>query len=773
MTSDNDQAEVRSFRELITGDRAVQLLDRMAQGVVFQDATGAIVVANTAAQEILGLTLDQLQGRTSYDPGWRTVREDGRDLPDDERPPTVALKTRLSVRDVVMGVYNARRGEMRWLLVNSAPQFADTDPAITIGVLSTFEDITRLKELELELRRSEERFRIAAECSSDILFEWDLSTNQIEYFGAVRATLPEARRATLADWVSHLDPAERDDIVADVYRHVDSGELFSREVRLEQQDGEWMHVSVRALSVRDRSGKPARFIGAATDITERRETDSRMREALNLFEAVIEGTADPVFVKNREGRYLLVNSAAATRMNMRPLEIIGRTTGDLFEADYAERADTIEQIVMDTGEPTTYEAAGLGGEGRYDLVTKTPYRDASGKIIGIIGVLRDVSEMRRLEEEYRQVQKMEAVGRLAGGIAHDFNNLLTVILGYADELQATAGEAHREALLEVKAAAERATQLTAQLLAFSRRQVLQPRPTDLNTLIGDIERMLVRILGEDIQLRTALAPDLAIVTVDPGQFQQVVLNLVVNARDAMPTGGRLLVETANLEITEALRHQHPSVPLGSYVSVSISDTGVGMDRVTMSRIFEPFFTTKGRGGTGLGLATVYGIVKQSEGDIWVTSEVGRGTTFRILLPCADAAKREASQPVRAPAGGGTESILLVEDDDSLRELLASVLRRHGYDVTVCENTAVALERLRAKGGRVDLLITDVVMPNGTGPELAKQVRREYPRVRIMFMSGYAEHAALSSDAFNSDTPFLQKPFTPSVLAKKIREILGK
>jgi len=383
----------------------------------------------------------------------------------------------------------------------------------------------------------------------------------------------------------------------------------------------------------------------------------------------------------------------------------------------------------------------------------------------------------KLEEsrnQLRQAQKMEAIGRLAGGIAHDFNNLLTVIRGYSKLLLDRAtGHEFRGGLARIDDAADRAASLTSQLLAFSRRQVLQPKVFNLNTLVQNLEKMLRRLIGEDVEMRAVLADDLGHIRADRSQLEQVVMNLVVNARDAMPTGGKLTIETSNVSLDESYASRHQTVEAGRYVSLAVSDTGVGIAPENLARIFEPFFTTKELGkGTGLGLSMVYGIVKQSGGNIWVYSEPGRGTSFKIYFPLASG-PADSVAPDHAPVSRhrGAETILLAEDDEQVRELASEALSAAGYSVLAAETPQAAISICRNHGAKIDLLLTDVVMPIIGGRELARQLIAIRPELRVLYMSGYTPQAILHHGELEANTFFIQKPFTPSSLAAKIREVL--
>jgi signal transduction histidine kinase len=378
------------------------------------------------------------------------------------------------------------------------------------------------------------------------------------------------------------------------------------------------------------------------------------------------------------------------------------------------------------------------------------------------------------EAAIRDLSKMESIGRLAGGVAHDFNNILSVILTYSEMLfrDLPAGNAMREDLQEIKKAGERAAALTGQLLAFSRQQMLAPKILDLNEILGGMDKMLRRLIGEDVEVSTRLAADLGTVLADPGQLEQVLMNLVVNARDAMPKGGQLTLETANVELGEDYAREHVGVTPGRYVMLAVSDTGIGMDRETQGRIFEPFFTTKEKGkGTGLGLATAFGIVKQSGGNIWVYSEVGKGSTFKIYLPLGAGEDAATGQTTEVVSVRGTETILLVDDDEQVRSVVRAVLKRLGYQVLETESAADALLRAEQHPAKIHLLLTDVVMPQMSGVELARRLSPRRPEMKVLCMSGYTDEAVLHHGLKDSGLSFLQKPITPEKLGKKVREVL--
>ncbi len=406
--------------------------------------------------------------------------------------------------------------------------------------------------------------------------------------------------------------------------------------------------------------------------------------------------------------------------------------------------------------------------------TIVPIADERGMVFRLDGIASDVTNERRLEEQFRQAQKMEAVGRLAGGVAHDFNNLLTVITSYSElllgDLEST--DPRREDLEEIRKAAAGAAGLTRQLLAFSRQQVLEPRVLDLNEIVSGAGKMLQRLIGEDVALVTVLAPDLGAVKADPGQLEQVIMNLAVNARDAMPQGGKLTIETTNVDLDVTYTMEHTAVSPGPYVLLTVSDTGVGMDEETQRRIFEPFFTTKQTGtGTGLGLATVYGIVKQSGGFIWVYSEPGHGTTFKIYLPRVDEPAEAEQRGTTPQYVHGTETVLLAEDAGPLRAVARQILKREGYTVLEAPDGKSALEGAAAHDGPIHLLITDVIMPEMSGRQLAERLKQQRPELKVLFVSGYTDDAIIRHGVLEPGIAFLQKPFSPELLARKVREVL--
>jgi len=500
----------------------------------------------------------------------------------------------------------------------------------------------------------------------------------------------------------------------------------------------------------------------------RRQTEERYR-------TLVEGVRDVIFALTPDGAISALNPAFETITGWSRDEWLGKPFEGLVQAaDVPDALELFGRVLRGEPRPTSQlRVRTRKGDARVvEFSASAQLRD--GRLVGILGIGRDVTDRVLLEQQLRQAQKMEAVGRLAGGIAHDFNNILTAITGYVDLLleDLPPGDPRRNDAQEVRKAADRAAGLTRQLLAFSRQQVLQPRVVGLNGLVTDIEKMLRRLLGEDIDLATRLDPTLGAVKADPGQLEQVIMNLAVNARDAMPQGGKLTIETANAELDESYAREHfPATP-GRYVLLAVSDTGVGMTPDVQAHLFEPFFTTKERGkGTGLGLATVYGIVKQSGGFIWVYTEPGRGSSFKVYLPRVD----ESVQPREATAGAGakrgTETVLLAEDEAPVRAVARHVLERHGYNVLEAPSAEAALDLARRYSGDIHVLLTDVVMPGLSGPDLARQLVVLRPAVRVIYMSGYTDDAITRHGVLEPGLAYVQKPFTPEAIARKVREVL--
>ncbi len=549
------------------------------------------------------------------------------------------------------------------------------------------------------------------------------------------------------------------------------------ETRIRRRDGGYLWVRVSTSPLRDAAGEEVGALVTYTDIDEQKQAEEKLR----LLQSAVEEAEESIVITLPEPdpamtETVYVNPAFERLTGYSAEEVIGVRGFNLLgpKSSWNEHG---EEEHLSRGEPSAGETTLYHKDGSELLLDwrVAPIRSADGEVTHFAAICRDVSEQRRLAEQLRQSQKMEAVGQLAGGVAHDFNNLLTAILGYGHMLlgKLAPGDSRRRAVEQINAAADKAQALTGQLLAFSRKQHLELKTVDLNGVVAGLEEMLRRLLGEDIDLTTRLETQLGTIRADPSQLEQVILNLAINARDAMPTGGTLALETTNAEVGPAQAEKLDVEP-GAYVQLAVSDSGQGMDAETKERIFEPFFTTKEIGeGTGLGLATVYGIVKQSDGFLSVQSEPGEGTTFIVHLP------RTASAAEPAPKAAvpsyrtipGEETVLLAEDDEVVRTLVQEVLADSGYRVLVAANGEEALAIATDLTTPIDLLISDVVMPDIRGPDLSRRILEHRPDLHILFISGYAGGTMIRRGELGRGAHFLQKPFSPEALMRKVRDVL--
>ncbi len=506
----------------------------------------------------------------------------------------------------------------------------------------------------------------------------------------------------------------------------------------------------------------------------RRSAERALRESEERYRRIVETTNEGVWLLDLEGRTTFVNARVGEFLGADPGQLIGRS---IFEFATAESHAALTRTLGHENRPPSGQIEvrfqKADGTDFWAMFDRAPICDESDRVIGSMAMLMDITLRKKLEEQLRQAQKMEAIGSLAGGVAHDFNNLLSVIISYsqliADELK--PGDPIRSDMEEIQKAGARAQDLTRQLLAFSRQQVLDPRTLDLNQILRGMDKMLRRLLGEDVELSLLTQQDLSKVHADLGQIEQIVMNLVVNARDAMPRGGKLAIETQNVQLDDLYAAEHHDVTPGPYVLLAVSDTGSGIDASTVPRIFEPFFTTKEKGrGTGLGLSTVFGIVKQSGGHIWVYSEVGKGTTFKVYLPRTDRAESAARVPPPQVVTG-VETILLVEDEEQVRTIMRTILRKLGYNVLEAPNAGEAFLICEKYSAKIHLLLTDVVMPRMSGRELVERVTPMRPDMKVLYVSGYAENTIVHHGVLDAGVFFFQKPITPEAFARKVREVL--
>lgn len=539
------------------------------------------------------------------------------------------------------------------------------------------------------------------------------------------------------------------------------------ELRFRRVDGSTLWTLCSLSGILNEELQCQGTLAMVTDVTSRKQAAAALELSERQFREVFEGSQDAMaIVSDPEGECLDVNAATCALFELAKSELVGRRIVELF-------GDGIFAAGLAVS-PSRWSMGSCDLVRKDSSIRKVEYTvRASFVPQRTLWVLRDVTERHILEEQLRQAQKMEAIGRLAGGVAHDFNNLLMAVSSYAEllQLKLTGSEDLTRYVREILAAATRASNLTAQLLAFSHKQVMLPQVLDPNTVVLETSGMLKRLVGESVRLTVKPGDSLGRIRTDRGQFEQVILNLAINARDAMPDGGQLLIETSNAMLDEAYCRSHPPTTPGEYVMLAVSDSGCGINPRDMERIFEPFFTTKKRGrGTGLGLATVYGIVQQAGGFIWVYSEPQRGTTFKIYLPRVHESLTLArDEPTIATHRSGT--VLLVEDEAGARQPLSEFLAANGYTVLEATDGMDATRVLDAVQNPVDVLVTDMVMPGMTGPEVARRVKARFPTVKVLFMSGYTEHAVVQRGLLDSEIAFLQKPFTLRALVKKLELLL--
>jgi len=550
------------------------------------------------------------------------------------------------------------------------------------------------------------------------------------------------------------------------------------EVVMRRNNGDERWLLANAAPVRNSDGQVIAGVVVLADITDLKLAEQELRKSEEKYRGIIEAITDGYHEADLKGNITFCNDYLCAIVGCTREQFLGTSYRELMDEANAQEVLSSYNRVFRTGkaeQALQFVFTRPDGAKRDVSASVSLVRSPNGKPSGFRGIMRDVTEQKRLQEKLHQASKMEAIGRLAGGIAHDFNNLLTAVLGYANVLmqQLPHESRHQEKLIQIVRAAERAAGLTKQLLAFSRKQLLDVRVLDLNEVISGLEEMLRRLIGEDIELTTVYAGDLGTVRADVGQLEQILMNLVVNSRDAMPDGGELSIETANVVLDEQYARKHTEVTAGPYVLVAVSDTGIGMDSATLARIFDPFFTTKAKGvGTGLGLSTVYGIVKQHHGHVAVYSEPGRGTTFKVYLPRASAVlEREDQTVTQEPRPVGNETILIVEDAEVVRDLVGEVLGMLGYLALKAADPHEALRISDTHIGPIHLLLTDVVLPHMDGRSLHRRIVSTRPDMKVMYMSGYTDNFIVHHGVLDRGVHFIQKPFSVDNLAKKVREAL--
>jgi PAS domain S-box-containing protein len=748
--------------------------------LVVQQASDAILVAqegrmkfvNPRVQEVTGYTEEELTSR----PFLEFIH------PEDRRMVGERHQNRLQGK-AVPPAYPFRivtkSGEDRWVEIRAVIIPWQGKPA-TLNFLT---DITERRKTEEALKKSEAQYRELVENANSIILRRD-PEGRITFFNEFAQRFFGYQeneilgRNVVGTIVPEKETSGRDlaEMIRDISRHPERYATNENENVLRSGERVWVTWTNKPIFGPD--GKLAEILCIGNDVTTRKRAEDALEASEAKYRTLVEGMSEAVMQVDNEDRIQFVNPQFCQMMGYREDELLGRVGYEIYFDPEAQELIRRKNLLRKEKISDAYEIRmrKKAGEEVQVRISGAPVTDTLGNVVGSIGVITDITERKSLEEHVRQLQKMEAIGRLSGGVAHDFNNLLQGIMGFAEMAlrKLPADDPLRRYLEGIEKTVEKAASLTYQLLAFSRKQVFQPVVVEFNEIVRESEKMLRRLIGEDIEIVTRLDPEAGRVKVDPIQVEQVVMNLAVNARDAMPKGGRLILETSAVELDpEFIRSSHPDLAPGPHVVLKVSDTGCGMDSETLTHIFEPFFTTKEKGkGTGLGLATVYGIVRQSGGGIEVQSTLGKGTVFQIYFPREEqevSAREKVATLSEIPKG--TETVLLVEDEDELRGMMRENLTQYGYAVLEAENGEAALQLFREHPGKVDLLISDVVMPKMSGPDLARQLGPLLPELKVIFISGYPDDATLSHGLQPLGLAFLQKPFKPHILLRKVREIL--
>jgi len=744
-------------------------LNAAANAIVITDAAGTILWVNPAFTTVTGYEPEEVTGRNPrvlksgehdsqfYQALWNTIRAG-----------------RVWHGEVVN---RHKDGHLYWEEMTIAP-VRSREGGITHFVAIKL-DVTARNQAREALRRNEVRFRRLVENIGDgivvvndegkIQFASESACNVTGY------TREELLGRTMLEFAHGEDLEQIQRLFERSLR--ESGVIVRWGSRVRHKDGSWHYFEGTTANQLEDPDIAALVINFR-DITARQEAEEALIRAEARYRAIFENAAVGIYLSAPEGRYLSMNQALASIYGFDSPEDAIQNLAEIKSLCVdANKWTEFQRTLAEEGEVRNfeYEVKRRDGSQRWLVESARAVYGDKGELLYYEGVVEDATERKSLELQLRQVQKLQAVGRLAGGVAHDFNNLLGVIIGYGEilETQLPAEHPGLNSVTEMQKAARRAANLTRQLLAFSRKQILQPQVLNLNSLVDELNKMLRRLIGDDIELVFHPGQELARVKADPGQLEQVIMNLAVNAKDAMPGGGRLLIETANVDVDEGFAYRHSPMRPGSYVLLSVADTGSGMSAEILSHIFEPFYTTKEQGkGTGLGLSIVYGIVKQSGGYVWVDSEPDHGSAFRIYLPPTTEAETALAPPVRASSIGGTETILVVEDDPSLREMIRIVLRAAGYRILEAQGGPEALARLRETNESVRLLLTDIIMPGKmNGWELAQSVATGWPGMRMLFMTGFGVELGTFGMEIAPDVMLITKPFSSDLLLRKVRETL--
>jgi two-component system, cell cycle sensor histidine kinase and response regulator CckA len=767
LSTGRDITEIRNAEDSLRNseERYRLLSDLASEGVMIHEG-GVILEANRAFGEITGLTHQNLIGKNGFEiisltpESKRLVEEHGKTRSDE--PYEVEVQKADGSR-----IYADLRGKNL--------NYHGRDVRIV-----RIRDITKEKESQMALRINENRFRLLLQNSNDIIAILDKNGTAVNCSGCVTKILgyePEELLGVSGFLGVHPDDLPR--IRAAFSKALETpGAVRKLEYRYRHKNGSWVDletIGCNLLHDPDVKG----IVLNTRDVTERSVAEKALKASEERFRSFMKHFPGLAYIKDAEGRILFANEKFSEYFNFNPAALVGKNNHDLFPTEFAEKLAQDDRRVLSAGK-TEYIEESFGGRiwntCKFPIVISGATPLLAGFTIDITETKNAEEERKKLETQLQQAMKMEAIGRLAGGVAHDFNNLLTSITGNVQLalMDLRPLDPLADTLSEIRKAANSAAALTRQLLTFSRKQLIEPRALDLNELILRMQKMMARLIGEDIELKTNLGRELGAVKIDPGQFEQIVVNLAVNARDAMPNGGHLGIETARIDLDEEYCRRHSCTRAKSYVMLTVSDTGQGMNDQVKAHLFEPFFTTKEKGkGTGLGLAVIYGIVKQAGGAIEVYSKVNHGTAFKIYLPCVEErAESIEKESLALDMPGGNETILLVEDEAVLRVLVSKVLKRLGYRVLEADSGGNALVIAERHTEPIHLLLTDVVMPGINGRELADRVAKMHSGIKVLYTSGYAEDVIAHRGAIEEGLSFIGKPYDPQGLAKKLREVLG-
>lgn len=799
------------------------LYNAVAAGVIVEDSNGVIVHANRTACRILGISENEMMGRTSVDPRWHTIREDGSPFPGEEHPAMVTMRTGHPVRNVLMGIYSPQFEGHRWILVNSEP-LLDPKTGELKEVLATFVDITDHKSAEKSLTKRLSFERMMAEVSSRAVMVEDVTSFLDECMRLIgeatdvsRAYIFECHTETdtmdnTVEWtapgiepqIEHLQGLRAEDfpfwmkmlLEDETINYSNIEDIPSEPERDILRMQGIKSVLVVPLYVnqllwgfmgfdecRTRRTWPEEDAGVLetvaeiiSGVIERRCAERALRESERKYRELVEESQEGIWAVDATGYTTFVNTRMAEMLGYTVDEMLGNSLCDFVcgrRTSWGIRSPQLYKPIEDG----TFDAELIRKDGTqlYVRVQAKPLFDDEGNYRGSTAYITDCTEKRKLEAQLRMANRLEAIGRMTGGVSHEFKNLLMGISGYAEILQIKLGPDHPEntTVNDLLHCVDRASRLISQLLAFSRKQIIDPQPTDLNNLVADSEHLVERLLGEPISLSIELSPTPMMVDADPGQIEQVIVNMALNARDAMPDGGRFAISVGHRKLKQAIPVGDIYLRPGRYVELTVKDTGIGMDESTRERIFEPFFTTKeAKDNTGLGLAVAYGIIKQHNGTIEVSSQPREGATFKILLPAIAAKATEEPSVGKTGPIGGRETILLAEDEETVRLPAKSLLEGYGYRVLCAGDGEEAIDLFNQHRDSIDLAIVDLVMPKSSGRQVWEAIQGIRSDVKFLFISGHTATSAHEDFAPPPELPMLSKPFSLFHLAKKVRELLG-